>query len=87
VVDGRSTLTVTALGDSTILDESSLLETLHVLCIRLWPGIGILGTTRDETVLEGNDVFLIDLALQIDNGVSGGNVLFLGGCQSTRLHD
>ena len=68
---GKSTLAVAALGDATVLDDSSLFKALHVLYVGLGPGVGILGTTRSESVLEGDDILLINLTLQVDDGVSG----------------
>jgi hypothetical protein len=72
-------LAVGAVGLQAVHGEASILQTLEVLLVALGPAIGENGAARLESLLEGDLVLLVGIALEVDVGVDlGRNGLLLG---------
>lgn len=72
------TTTVGALQHHAVKDEAGLRETSHILLLRLWPALRKSGAARLVGELDRDGVLLIDLALEIDDGMGVRDLLLLG---------
>lgn len=72
------TVTIVALGHTTIADPTSLLEAVHVLFRRRGPAGGELGSLRLLSKLVGHNELLVQLSLEVDDSVCISDGLFDG---------
>jgi hypothetical protein len=59
---------VAALGHETIHGKAAVLETLEVLFLGIWPAFGKLLTSRLVAELEGENILLVDGAVEANDG-------------------
>lgn len=78
VADVAVFVAVGALRDEGVDGKSSLCEALNVLLWAAWPAFGELGPLWLVGPLEGDHVLLVNLSLEVDDGVRFRGHLLLG---------